>query len=78
MAVEDTVLWHFYIEFEGFTSQHVRLWQSQRDEVYLVQKKTEYGLQIEFERNSLLFRTKRENILLAGFRLQCSFVAYRI
>ena len=39
MAVEDTVFWHFYIEFEGFTSQHVRLWQSQRDEVYLVQKK---------------------------------------
>ena len=27
------------IEFEGFASQHIHLWPSQKDKVYLMQKK---------------------------------------
>ena len=28
-----------YLDFEGFTQQHMRFWSSQRYEVYLMQKK---------------------------------------
>ena len=38
------------IEFEGFTSQHVRLWPSQKDKVYLMQKKKQ-NFVLEIYRN---------------------------
>ena len=65
------------IEFEGFTSQHVRLWSSQKDKVYLLQRKKRNKVcrQILSDKRNLkrvtvrIFRTKRKNIALGGIRL---------